>query len=150
MLAPLAPHFASEMWSAFVDNSAKCSNDFDWVKVFLKRIVVIFILFIQQFIIFLIYFKAKPVLEQSWPQVDMDYNLDLNCFINNQQVCTIKVPRCELDECNVSIAVQLLKQNESYVKYHRTKQILKTKFDHYPGVDATLYITTEQKEQTKN
>jgi leucyl-tRNA synthetase len=33
MLAPLAPHFASEMWSAFVDNAAKLSNDFYWVNI---------------------------------------------------------------------------------------------------------------------
>lgn len=32
MLAPLAPHFASELWSAFVDNAHRRSSDFDWVS----------------------------------------------------------------------------------------------------------------------
>ncbi|XP_046634883.1 probable leucine--tRNA ligase, mitochondrial isoform X2 [Daphnia pulicaria] len=120
MLAPLAPHFASEMWSAFVDNAAKLSDDFDW---------------------------DKPVLEQNWPQVDMDYNLELNCVVNNQPACTIKIPRCELDMFNVSMALELLKQDELYIKYNGTQQILKTKFDHYPGLDATLHVITEPRKK---
>jgi len=32
MLSPLAPHFASELWAAFVDNAPKKTTDFDWVK----------------------------------------------------------------------------------------------------------------------
>jgi len=33
MLAPLAPHFASELWAAFVDNASKesATSDFDFV-----------------------------------------------------------------------------------------------------------------------
>ena len=31
MLAPLAPHFASELWTAFVDHAARKTDDFDWV-----------------------------------------------------------------------------------------------------------------------
>jgi len=101
----------------------------------------------NELILFL--FKEKSVLEQSWPQVDMDYTLDLNCVINNQQGCTIKIPRCELDKFNVSMALELLKQDELYIKYHGTKQILKTKFDHYPGVDATLHVITEPKKKQR-
>jgi leucyl-tRNA synthetase len=32
ILSPLAPHFASEMWSAFVDNAQKLATDIDWVS----------------------------------------------------------------------------------------------------------------------
>jgi hypothetical protein len=67
--------------------------------------------------------------------------------VNNQQACTIKIPRCELDKFNVSKAVEFLKQEESYIKYNGTKRILKSKFDHYPGVDAALYVTTEPKKK---
>ena len=37
MLAPLAPHFASELWTAFVDNSSKHSSDFDWVCIIMPH-----------------------------------------------------------------------------------------------------------------
>ena len=36
MLAPLAPHFASELWSGFVDHAAKKSTDFEWVSLQIK------------------------------------------------------------------------------------------------------------------
>jgi hypothetical protein len=91
--------------------------------------------------------KDKPVLEQNWPQVDMDYNLELNCVVNNQPACTIKIPRCELDMFNVSMALELLKQDELYIKYNGTQQILKSKFDHYPGLDATLHVITEPRKK---
>lgn len=32
MLSPLAPHFASELWSVFVDNARRLSTDVQWVK----------------------------------------------------------------------------------------------------------------------
>ena len=79
----------------------------------------------------------------------MNYKLDLNCVVNNQQACTIKIPRCELDKLNVSMAIELLKQDKLYVKYNGTKNILNTKYDHYPGLDATLYVTTESQKKQK-
>ncbi|XP_057371482.1 leucine--tRNA ligase, mitochondrial-like [Daphnia carinata] len=122
MLAPLAPHFASEMWTAFVDNAPRLSIDFDW---------------------------AKTVLEQSWPQVDYDYNLDLVCVVNNQQGCTIKLPRSQLDTLDEAMALRLLQQDHLFIKYNSAQKILSTKFDHYPGMDATLTVITEPKKKQK-
>lgn len=56
VLAPIAPHFASELWSGFVSapNHLKSCNTILW---------------------------DKNVLEQSWPDVDPDYHLDLICRV---------------------------------------------------------------------
>jgi hypothetical protein len=45
------------------------------------------------------------------------------------------------------MALELLKQDELYIKYNGTQQILKTKFDHYPGLDATLHVITEPRKK---
>ncbi|KAH8019868.1 hypothetical protein HPB51_022969 [Rhipicephalus microplus] len=50
MFAPLAPHFASELWAGFAD--AARFRDVE-------------------------YQVDRPLVEQLWPQVDADFNLDL-------------------------------------------------------------------------
>lgn len=56
MLAPIAPHFASELWSGFLSapNRLNNTNEIKW---------------------------DKSVLEQNWPDIDYDYNLDLVCQV---------------------------------------------------------------------
>lgn len=56
LLAPIAPHFASELWSGFVSaqNRLNYSGEVAW---------------------------DKTVLEQKWPNVDYNYNLDLVCQV---------------------------------------------------------------------
>jgi len=57
MLAPFAPHFASELWTIF------CSAKYhliDNTEVDLN----------------------KTIFEQKWPDIDMDYNLVMNVFVS--------------------------------------------------------------------
>lgn len=56
LLAPMAPHFASELWSGFVSAPNRLNN--------------------TQEILW-----DKTVLEQKWPEIDVDYNLDLICMV---------------------------------------------------------------------
>lgn len=57
MLAPFAPHFASELWSGFCSatNRISDSSEFQW---------------------------DKDVLEQMWPQVDMKYALKVRVRVS--------------------------------------------------------------------
>lgn len=91
--------------------------------------------------------KEKSVLEQKWPEVDNDYNLDLQCVVNNQQACTLKIPRWKLDSLDETLALTLLQQNEIYIKYYGTQKISNIKFDHYPGMDAILNVIMEPKQK---
>jgi len=59
MLAPMAPHFASELWSKFLlapNRKNVISNEIKW---------------------------ENDLLEQVWPEVDLSYTLDLSIKVNN-------------------------------------------------------------------
>lgn len=58
MLAPMAPHFASELWAKFVSTPNRINEDSEDIK------------------------WTDDVLEQMWPNVDMEYNLDLIIKVN--------------------------------------------------------------------
>lgn len=58
MLAPLAPQFASELWSGFCSAAYHLADDDTSIR------------------------KDLDVLEQKWPDVDMTYNLDLDVFVS--------------------------------------------------------------------
>lgn len=58
ILAPMAPHFASELWSGFVSAPNRIntsSKEINW---------------------------DQGVLEQTWPEVDSDYRLELVCLVS--------------------------------------------------------------------
>lgn len=52
----MAPHFASELWSGFISAPGKLndSGEIQW---------------------------DRGVLEQKWPEIDRDYNMDLICEV---------------------------------------------------------------------
>ena len=58
MLAPMAPHFASELWSGFVSAPHRLNVSTDEIN------------------------WNSNVLEQPWPCVDMNYNLELVCMVS--------------------------------------------------------------------
>lgn len=65
MLAPFAPHFASELWAIF------CSAKYhliDNTEVDLN----------------------KPIFEQKWPDIDMDYNLVMNVYVSILMILLLK------------------------------------------------------------
>lgn len=54
MLAPMAPHFASELWTKFTSVPNRTNTKISDIK------------------------WDLDVLEQTWPDVDMEYKLDLS------------------------------------------------------------------------
>lgn len=66
-LAPMAPHFASELWAGFVSAPHRVnavSDEIDW---------------------------ERPVLRQRWPEVDPEYCLDLLCKVGDFcHVCRVQ------------------------------------------------------------
>ena len=73
MLAPMAPHFASELWSRFVAAPNRIAKDSDAIN-----------------------WNAN-VFEQKWPEVDQDYELELTFKASNYLVSSIKLKRSKLD-----------------------------------------------------
>lgn len=95
--------------------------------------------------------QDKPLLEQRWPEIDRDYQLDLICKVNGQDCCVIKLPMTEFtpELLDQQRALQLFRQNESFLKYHSTRKVVRTEFDLCPGIQAMITLITEQKPKKK-
>ncbi|EFN89647.1 Probable leucyl-tRNA synthetase, mitochondrial [Harpegnathos saltator] len=119
MLAPFIPHFASELWAIFC--SAK-HHLIDNKEVNLD----------------------KDLLEQKWPDIDMDYKLTLNIFINKRQFLKLKLPRHTLDEMTSETALEHVMLDPYYQKHSHNKKIVESSLQLEKGCDATLYITMEK------
>ncbi|KAL7734259.1 hypothetical protein ACLKA6_011923 [Drosophila palustris] len=120
MLAPMAPHFASELWSKFVSVPGRlnaASEELQW---------------------------TKDVLEQRWPDVDAAYQLDLAIKVNGFENCVIKVARNQLDKVNHSDALDIAFNTHSVTSYLIDKKIRTTNFVLYPGIEAILNIYVDK------
>lgn len=78
----MAPHFASELWSGFLSapNRLNQSGEIDW---------------------------NKTVLDQKWPTIDSSYKMDLLCYINGAEICTVKVPKDAFDSVTKEEAIRM-------------------------------------------
>lgn len=119
LLSPMAPHFASELWSGFLEapNRLNHSNEISW---------------------------EKSVLEQHWPEVDYGYNLELLCQVNGVDKCEIKLERSLLDRITLEDALELAKKELSLEFVFSKKTILDTSFRLHKGIKGILNITIEK------
>jgi len=125
MLAPMAPHFASELWSKFVSVPGRinaASGELQW---------------------------TKDVLEQRWPDVDPAYQLDLVIKVNGFENCVIKVARNQLDKVQHSDALDIAFNTQSVTSYLIDKKIKTTNFVLYPGIEAILNIYVDKLKKTQ-
>lgn len=58
MLAPMAPHFASALWSGFVSAPGRINTNWEQIN------------------------WENDVISQKWPQVDSDYILNFYCVVS--------------------------------------------------------------------
>lgn len=118
MLAPLAPHFASELWAGFTD--AARFRDVE-------------------------YQVDRPLMEQLWPQVDPDFNLDLLIKEDNVDLMKIQLPRQDFERLTKESAYQMAIESESL--RHRLQKWPKfhVVFDHYPSYKAELRFISRGK-----
>lgn len=125
MLAPMAPHFASELWSKFVAIPGRlnpASQELQW---------------------------SEDVLAQRWPDIDPAYNLDLSIKVNGFENCVIKVQRTHLDKVTHSDALDIAFNTESVTSYLIDKKIRTTNFVLYPGIEAILNIYVDKAKMTQ-
>lgn len=116
MLAPLAPHFASECWYRLASAPKKADLSpigIDW---------------------------SKDVLEQKWPEVDMEYNLDFTIYVNGEETKVLKVARKLLDELGKEEALKEALVQEEVIKAMNSNALKYARFKSFPGCQADLYI----------
>lgn len=125
MLAPLAPHFASECWYRLASAQNKVdetSETIDW---------------------------NKDVLEQKWPEVHEDYNLDFTIYVNGEEAKVLKVPRRSLDGMAEEKAMELAFADEDVIKAMNSNSLKHTRFRSYPGCQADLYVSVKRPPKKK-
>lgn len=75
----------------------------------------------------------------------MDYELEFVVKINGQESFAMKMPRHQLDQLERDDAMNLARNHETFLKYHSKKNILKTSYELYEGIQATLSLEAESK-----
>lgn len=120
MLAPMAPHFASELWAKFVAIPNRLNPDSAEIR------------------------WSRSVFEQKWPDVDMDYELKLIFRINGYDNALVKIPRKRLDIITQKECEELAYKTESVREYIDGKQIKSINLLVSPGYEAVLNIFLER------
>ncbi|KOC68609.1 putative leucine--tRNA ligase, mitochondrial [Habropoda laboriosa] len=119
MLAPFAPHFASELWAAFssVKHHLISENE---VKL------------------------DKDVMEQSWPEIDNNYKLVLEIMINGARYKKIKIPKYEMDKLTLAEALDLIENEPDVQKRLKNHKIVDSKLLSREGCDSKLDISIKK------
>lgn len=111
MLAPIAPHFAAELWAGFSGAPNRLSNRIIW---------------------------DKPVNLQPWPKVDSDYCLDLQIRVNRKDVCEIRLPKSEFDKLGHDGALRLAQMEKNVVDCLAAGLVVRTVFQKKKDCTAVL------------
>lgn len=125
MLAPMAPHFASELWSKFASAPNRINNSLTELQ------------------------WDEDVLSQMWPEIDQNYQLDLVIKVNGFENCCIKIPRSHIDRVTHNDALDIAFNTDSVTSYLIDKKIRSTNFVLYPGIEAILNIYVDKVKQEK-
>lgn len=140
----MAPHFASELWSGFVSAPHRLNTDgeIQW---------------------------DKTVLEQKWPIVDNDYQLDLVCQVNinvfrykrvkkcfffNLQVngaetAVIKIPKWEIEKLSKDQALDLALQQKEVQEKLITRNVMDGIYTFYKEYEGVINVIAVQKVSRK-
>lgn len=122
MLAPMAPHFASELWARFANAAHKVSgknDNIDW---------------------------SADVFNQKWPKVDAEHKIDLTFKINNAIICQTKATCGEIRKMSEEQALFLALQQPKLVNSIKGKQVLGTSWFVYEDYEGIFTIQIDRSE----
>ncbi|XP_055614131.1 leucine--tRNA ligase, mitochondrial-like [Uranotaenia lowii] len=120
MLAPMAPHFASELWQHFVALPHRLNKNSDEIQ------------------------WDRGLFDQNWPVIDEDYALDLTFKVNGYESCILKIPTKDLNQLTHQQSLDMALEQNAVTSYIGRRKIRSSDFVLYPGCEAILSITLEQ------
>ncbi|XP_053659478.1 leucine--tRNA ligase, mitochondrial [Anopheles marshallii] len=124
MLAPMAPHFAAELWHQLVtaphrveerDASSGCVLQWD-----------------------------GTVFDQRWPEIDEDFPLDLTFKINGAECCILKIPAKRFNQLTHQESLDLALRQEPIVKLIGNRPLRTSDFVLYPSCEAALNVDLDR------
>lgn len=116
MLAPIAPHFAAELWAGFLQAPNRLSDRIIW---------------------------DKPVNLQPWPKVDSNYCLDLQIRVNGKDVNDIKISKCDFDQLRHADALRLAQADPKVAAVLARNLIVRTSFQKKKDCTAILTYVSQ-------
>nr|XP_022909826.1 probable leucine--tRNA ligase, mitochondrial [Onthophagus taurus] len=116
LLAPMAPHFASQLWEGFVSAPNRLNPDE--------------------------FFWDKNVLEQKWPDIDSNYQLELVIQVNGTENGIIKFPREELEELSQEEALKLALDNKKVQMILEKRSIIDVEYIKHFGYENVINLKT--------
>lgn len=120
LLSPMAPHFASELWSGFISAPNRLNIDeINW---------------------------NEDVLQQNWPIIDENYKLELIIQVNGNEKCKLKILRKELDALNKDIAISIAMNENEIKSMFSVKKLKDASFTLHKGLVGYLNLNTEYQE----
>lgn len=120
MLAPMAPHFASELWERFKsakNRVAETSDHINW---------------------------DADVFSQKWPEVDTHHQLELTIKANNVIIATVNITCGELNKMSEEQVLFIALNQEDVVKYIKGKKVLGTHWMVYQSFEGVLTIQIDR------
>lgn len=120
MLAPMAPHFASELWARFQsaqNRASETSTDINW---------------------------SSDVFSQQWPKVDGNHEVELTIKANNVIIGSVNVKCQELNTMSEEQALFIALNQQNVVKYLKGKKVLGTSWLTYQDYEGILTVLVDR------
>uniref|UniRef100_A0A182PRK3 leucine--tRNA ligase n=1 Tax=Anopheles epiroticus TaxID=199890 RepID=A0A182PRK3_9DIPT len=123
MLAPMAPHFAAELWEQLATAPHRlhqdASNDsgLHW---------------------------NGTVFDQRWPEIDEEFPLDLTFKINGAECCILKIPAKRFNQLTHQESLDLALRQEPIVKLIGKRPLRTSDFTLYPSCEAILNVDLDR------
>lgn len=126
MLAPFAPHFASELWSRFITAPNRVNEKSEYIR------------------------WNEDVFGQEWPRIDAHHKVKMWVKINNSIVHEFKIPCGELNKLSGDDAVLLALKHEETVKGLKNRKIVNVDWMIHKDYEGILNLNIERNQIDEN
>ncbi|XP_050100834.1 probable leucine--tRNA ligase, mitochondrial [Anopheles aquasalis] len=123
MLAPMAPHFAAELWQQFLTVPNRATQDTESDTVIRWN---------------------GGVFDQRWPEIDQDFPLDLTFKINGAECCILKIPAKRFNVLTHQESLDIALKQEPILKLIGKRPLRTSEFTLYPSCEAFLAVELDR------
>ncbi|XP_035779650.1 probable leucine--tRNA ligase, mitochondrial [Anopheles albimanus] len=123
MLAPMAPHFAVELWQQFLTVPNRVTQDTENDAVIRWN---------------------GGVFDQRWPEIDQDFPLDLTFKINGAECCILKIPAKRFNLLTHQESLDIALKQEPILKLIGKRPMRTSEFTLYPNCEAFLAVELDR------
>ncbi|GFY67653.1 probable leucine--tRNA ligase, mitochondrial [Trichonephila inaurata madagascariensis] len=113
MLAPLAPHFTSELWTAFSSAAVGRNSTYD---------------------------LTKPVFHQTWPRIPADCPMEIVIKINGDEIDSIPIAKNDLEQLSAEKAIDIALSRQKVLDILQGAKIKHTHYKASKDHDSEINI----------